>query len=136
METLLRIGLTNALSATVLAAAVAAAAFACRRRPALVHGLWLVVLLKLVAPPVATLELATPWPFSPSAASGGEASPAGAAATTEPPVIHQDFGESPCRQRDRSGERPYRARRRAGVHPLPGRYRLNHRKCESHSPLR
>jgi beta-lactamase regulating signal transducer with metallopeptidase domain len=50
MDSLLRIGLTNALFATVLALAVALASRWCRR-PALVHSLWLLVLLKLLVPP-------------------------------------------------------------------------------------
>ena len=51
LDTLLCIGLTNALAATVLAV-LAAGATRALRRPALAHGLWLLVLLKLLAPPL------------------------------------------------------------------------------------
>jgi beta-lactamase regulating signal transducer with metallopeptidase domain len=96
VETLLRIGLSNALSATVLAALVAVAAFACRRRPALVHGLWLVVLLKLIAPPLATLELAPPWPPSPQGTPTVEPPARIDPATSEPPpIVTQDSVEPP-----------------------------------------
>ncbi|HEV3255606.1 MAG TPA: M56 family metallopeptidase [Gemmataceae bacterium] len=56
MDTLLQIGLSNALAATLLALAAAAAGQFCRR-PALVHSLWLLVLLKLVTPPVRMLPV-------------------------------------------------------------------------------
>ncbi len=51
MELLLRIGLSNAILAAVLAIVVAGLSRFCRR-PALVHSLWLLVLLKLVTPPL------------------------------------------------------------------------------------
>src|SRR3954462_4854052 len=53
MSHLLQLGLANAIAAALLAAAVAAPAFVLRRRyPAVVHALWLLVLLKLVTPPL------------------------------------------------------------------------------------
>jgi beta-lactamase regulating signal transducer with metallopeptidase domain len=54
----MEIGLSNAAMATLLAVF---AAGLCRlyRRPALAHGLWLVVLLKLVTPPL--VEVPLPW---------------------------------------------------------------------------
>lgn len=57
MERLLSIGLSNALAAAALAVL---AALACRawRRPALAHALWLLVLLKLLTPPVWTVPVA------------------------------------------------------------------------------
>jgi beta-lactamase regulating signal transducer with metallopeptidase domain len=64
VDTLLRIGLTNALLATLLALAVAGVARWCRR-PALLHALWLLVLLKLVTPPVVIIPIA--WRTSPAA---------------------------------------------------------------------
>jgi beta-lactamase regulating signal transducer with metallopeptidase domain len=67
VESLLRIGLSNALAATVLAVVVAVVAVACRRKPALVHGLWMLVLLKLITPPLATFEVA--WPETQSGQS-------------------------------------------------------------------
>src|SRR5579859_1176740 len=51
MDTLLRIALTSALGATALAV-VAAMLSPLVRRPALTHVLWLLVLLKLVTPPL------------------------------------------------------------------------------------
>ncbi len=50
MEWLVHAMLSNALATTILAVFVAGLARACRR-PALVHGLWVIVLLKLITPP-------------------------------------------------------------------------------------
>src|SRR5258707_575541 len=50
MDTLLSAGLSNAVAALALALVVATAALVCRR-PALLHALWLIVLIKLVTPP-------------------------------------------------------------------------------------
>src|SRR5437868_1875420 len=55
---LVNIGWGNALGATVLAVAAALTGRLCRR-PALTHVLWLLVLLKLVTPPL--LSVAIPW---------------------------------------------------------------------------
>ncbi len=52
MEKLLTLGLVNAASATVLAILVAGLARLLVRRPAALHCLWLLVLLKLVTPPL------------------------------------------------------------------------------------
>jgi WD40 repeat protein/beta-lactamase regulating signal transducer with metallopeptidase domain len=57
MNTLLAIGLANAICAAVLA--VPAWLAGRRGRPALAHALWLLVLVKLVTPPVFQLPL--PW---------------------------------------------------------------------------
>jgi beta-lactamase regulating signal transducer with metallopeptidase domain len=62
-HTLLHAGLVNAVLATLLALIVAVLARLFRGRPALVHGLWLLVLLKLLTPPLISLTL--PWPSSP-----------------------------------------------------------------------
>jgi bla regulator protein blaR1 len=62
VETLLYVGLSNALLATLLAL-LAGFVGRCCRRPALVHGLWLLVLLKLVTPPL--LPVGLPWPTTP-----------------------------------------------------------------------
>jgi beta-lactamase regulating signal transducer with metallopeptidase domain len=59
METLLHIGWSNALAATVLALLVAVLAFCCRR-PAWIHSLWVLVLFRLLVPSV--LEVPIPWP--------------------------------------------------------------------------
>jgi beta-lactamase regulating signal transducer with metallopeptidase domain len=60
METLLHVGLSNAVAALVLAVLALSVGLCCRRRPALVHGLWLLVLLKLVTPPL--FRVSIPWP--------------------------------------------------------------------------
>ena len=68
METLLRAGLSNAVAATVLALVVACLSRPLARRPAVLHWLWLLVLLKLVTPPI--YEVPIPWPMrSPADAS-------------------------------------------------------------------
>ena len=59
METLYRSGLSNAVSATILALLVACLGRVLWRRPAVLHCLWLLVLLKLVTPPL--YEVAIPW---------------------------------------------------------------------------
>jgi beta-lactamase regulating signal transducer with metallopeptidase domain len=56
VNTLLYYGLGNALLASLLAVVVAAVGCVCRRRPAVMHSLWLLVLIKLVTPPL------VPWP--------------------------------------------------------------------------
>ena len=59
MDTLLQIGLSNTVMAGVLALAAFGVGKACRR-PALAHALWLLVLLKLVTPPL--VRVPVPWP--------------------------------------------------------------------------
>jgi bla regulator protein blaR1 len=66
VETLYRAGLSNAVSATVLALVVACLGRVLGRRPAVLHCLWMLVLLKLVTPPI--YEVPVPWPESSSAA--------------------------------------------------------------------
>ena len=58
METLLRIGLSNAVAALLLALLVVTVA-CIWRRPAVLHALWLLVLVKLVTPPFVWLP--EPW---------------------------------------------------------------------------
>src|SRR5438876_10203328 len=58
METLLRIGLSNAVAALLLALVVVTVA-CLWRRPAVLHALWLLVLVKLVTPPLVWLP--DPW---------------------------------------------------------------------------
>jgi beta-lactamase regulating signal transducer with metallopeptidase domain len=65
METLLHIGLGNAVLAGALAIVVAVLV-RILRRPALAHALWLLVLLKLVTPPLVSLPC--PWPAGDTAA--------------------------------------------------------------------
>jgi beta-lactamase regulating signal transducer with metallopeptidase domain len=55
--TLLSLGLSNAVLATALALVVAVLAWLVRHRPALVHGLWLLVLLRFLLPPLWSLPL-------------------------------------------------------------------------------
>ncbi len=62
MDTLLRAGLSNAVTATFLALLVACLSRPLARRPAILHGLWLLVLIKLVTPPI--YEVAIPWPMT------------------------------------------------------------------------
>ena len=62
METLLRAGVSNAVAATVLALVVTCLSRPLARRPAILHGLWLLVLLKLVTPPI--YEVPIPWPLA------------------------------------------------------------------------
>ena len=59
MRLLLETGLSNAAAAALLAVAAAAVSRACRR-PALTHGLWLLVLLKLVTPPLVRVPVPSP----------------------------------------------------------------------------
>ena len=59
MDDLFRVAISNAVWAAGLALVAVAGSRLFRRRPALVHTLWLLVLLKLVTPPV--LTVAPPW---------------------------------------------------------------------------
>src|SRR5207253_4578187 len=59
LETLIHSGLLNALFAALLAVTVAGLAILCRRRPAVVHALWVLVLVKLLVPSVYTIKI--PW---------------------------------------------------------------------------
>ncbi len=66
MDTLLQIGLSNAVAATLLALVVGCVGLVWRR-PALLHSLWLLVLLKLLTPPLVWVPV--PWPAAPVAAA-------------------------------------------------------------------
>src|SRR6516162_6452741 len=79
MQSFLNIGLSNAVMATILAI-IAFFAGWCFRRPAVRHTLWLLVLLKLVTPPV--FPLATPLLTSSEDAQ--------AASATEPMAAPQE----------------------------------------------
>lgn len=59
MTSLVEMGLSNALAALLLAIVAVVVGLVCRQ-PALVHALWLLVLLKLVTPPL--VPVAVPWP--------------------------------------------------------------------------
>ena len=66
MDTLLQIGLSNAVVATFLALVVGCVGLVWRR-PALLHSLWLLVLLKLLTPPLVWVPV--PWPVAPAVAA-------------------------------------------------------------------
>jgi beta-lactamase regulating signal transducer with metallopeptidase domain len=79
VDDFLNIGLSNALAAALLALfAVAVGAF--YRRPALTHGLWLLVLVKLVTPPLVRIPVA--WPAAPEPVQSETAPAEELAATT------------------------------------------------------
>jgi hypothetical protein len=59
VDALLHVGLSNAVLATVLALAAGCVGCLCRR-PALVHSLWVLVLLKLITPPLVPLPILQP----------------------------------------------------------------------------
>jgi beta-lactamase regulating signal transducer with metallopeptidase domain len=59
MQTLLEIGLANAVMATALALLAAGVGLFCRR-PAVRHTLWLLVLLKLITPPILAVPVRCP----------------------------------------------------------------------------
>jgi beta-lactamase regulating signal transducer with metallopeptidase domain len=82
VETLLHVGLSNALLATVLAL-LAALVGRCCRRPAVRHGLWLLVLVKLVTPPLFSVGL--PWSAGPAPVEGP--APYEAIITSEPDAV-------------------------------------------------
>ncbi len=71
MESLVHAMLSNALAATVLAVVVAGLGRACRR-PALTHGLWLVVMLKLITPPFVPVCLPVIGSIAPAATMTAE----------------------------------------------------------------
>jgi beta-lactamase regulating signal transducer with metallopeptidase domain len=64
MESLVYTLLSNALAATFMAAIVVGLSRICRR-PALTHSLWLVVMLKLVTPPLVPISLPVANVFAP-----------------------------------------------------------------------
>jgi beta-lactamase regulating signal transducer with metallopeptidase domain len=68
MSALFEIGVANAAGATVLALLVAAIS-KLLRRPPLAHTLWLLVLLKLVSPPMVTIPVPVLSAFSPTTVS-------------------------------------------------------------------
>jgi WD40 repeat protein/beta-lactamase regulating signal transducer with metallopeptidase domain len=86
VSTLLGIGLANAAMAAALAV-LATVVGRVWKKPALRHGLWLLVLLKLVTPPLVTLPI-LPWKGeaeSPAAVNEPEQPPAEVAVLLPPP---------------------------------------------------
>lgn len=95
MTRLLEIGLSNALMATLLAVIVAIVARVVRR-PALVHALWVLVLVKLVTAPMLGVPVGfgvafdSPEPETPAVAAVDatiEATPVATPPTTEPRAV-------------------------------------------------
>ncbi|MFN4258443.1 MAG: M56 family metallopeptidase [Gemmataceae bacterium] len=84
VDTFVHMGLSNAVMATVLAVA-AASVGAMYRKPAVVHCLWLLVLLKLLTPPLVAVPL--PWPRQ---------SATTAAVTMDQDDIHKSPAERPA----------------------------------------
>jgi bla regulator protein blaR1 len=64
VDTVLQIGLSNAVVASALALIAVLVGYF-YRRPALIHGLWLLVLLKLLTPPLVLIPVAWPAPSTP-----------------------------------------------------------------------
>ena len=56
MNYLVTTAITNAIIATLLGMIVFAVS-RCTKKPALIHALWIVVLVKLVSPPIFTIQL-------------------------------------------------------------------------------
>ncbi len=101
MTALLQIGLANAAFATVLACMVALLAMKVRR-PALIHALWIIVLLKLVTPPLIQVAIEIPFTvedFSafvdPTAGAAEKAAPQSAGDDTSLTSATQVSGHSP-----------------------------------------
>jgi beta-lactamase regulating signal transducer with metallopeptidase domain len=87
MEALLHVGLGNAALAAALAGLAWLVGRCCRHRPGLAHGLWLLVLLKLITPPLVRVPL--PWPARPEA---GEVEP------VDPPMVDEADRFCPCQR--------------------------------------
>ena len=62
MTHLMHLGLSNALVAVPIAVVAAIVTWRARCRPALAYGLWLLVLLKLLTPPLVGVPLSWPVP--------------------------------------------------------------------------
>jgi beta-lactamase regulating signal transducer with metallopeptidase domain len=96
LRTLLELALSNAIVA-LAPAALAVLVSLCCRRPALVHALWLLVLLKLVTPPLVRVSL--PWPAEPAAAApaepADEPAPAAVVALDPPDEGEEEEDEPP-----------------------------------------
>src|SRR3954453_9794100 len=91
MSTLLAFGLATPLAAAVLALPALLISRS-RRRPALAHALWLLVLLKLVTPPLFNVNL--PWLPAEPEAPQAEAKPA-PAPEPERPIVLADLLVTP-----------------------------------------
>jgi probable HAF family extracellular repeat protein len=111
VETLFRICLSNTLVALGLGALAAAAGWL-RLRPALVHGLWVLVLVKLVTPPLAVVPAAAgrawswSWPAS-APARGPIARAPSTPSTSRKPAV--EYGTWRYRTNIRPGQAAGRA---------------------------
>src|SRR5437868_6658575 len=96
MMTFLHVALANLAVATLLAVlAVLAGRFS--RRPALVHSLWLLVLLKMITPPLVPLRI-IPWPEQPAVEESepvADRPPEAESPTPTPPSYSGTAGVSP-----------------------------------------
>jgi bla regulator protein BlaR1 len=88
VETLFHAGVSNAVSATVLAVVVACLFRPLARRPAVLHWLWFLVLLKLVTPPLYEVPLPRPasWVTNREPVPAADATLALSLAEVETPV--------------------------------------------------
>ncbi|MGE5191111.1 MAG: M56 family metallopeptidase [Deltaproteobacteria bacterium] len=73
MAALLQVGLVNAALATLLACGVALIARKVRQ-PALIHFLWIIVLIKLVTPPILEVPIEVPFPLLTAAGAVSDSS--------------------------------------------------------------
>jgi beta-lactamase regulating signal transducer with metallopeptidase domain len=103
VKTLLDIGLANAVMASVLALLAAVVCRFCRK-PALAHALWLLVLLKLIVPPLWKVPVSDSFshlfpqssaPAMERVAVPPEAEPAHADPTSHPPAAHKAVAPTP-----------------------------------------
>jgi beta-lactamase regulating signal transducer with metallopeptidase domain len=92
VDTFLQVGLSNAVAAAALALLAVAAGAVCRR-PALAHGLWLLVLLKLLTPPL--VRVPVPWP---AAAPAEAPETARVEVVSEPALPEPNEGPAPAAQ--------------------------------------
>src|SRR3954447_7866702 len=104
MESLLAMAASNALLATLLALPAWLAGRAFPRRPALAHALWLLVLLKLVTPPVGSLGLGWGRP-APAVQAERELS-APAAECCRPTASGEDPADAPAASAEISSRWP------------------------------
>lgn len=91
MNALWEVGLSNAVAATVLALIALLTGLIYRRRPALVHGLWFLVLLKLLTPPLVRVPVPVPAAETASATLRGAADPRATPASPEPLSLEDIF---------------------------------------------
>jgi beta-lactamase regulating signal transducer with metallopeptidase domain len=120
VDTLLQVGLSNAVAACVLAVVAAAVGYFCRR-PAVRHALWLLVLLKLVTPPVYVpvprpAEVAAPAVEAPPAEVALDPDPEVEAPPVPEGVLELAFADDPAERPEEPDATPpaVRAREAAG----------------------